>query len=192
LYLGADNGAYVSLNRGESWEVFSNGLPNVAVHDLVIQTEEKDIVLGTHGRSLYVADVALIQKLAGSEMNEVVIADLNEIRHSRRWGSSWSQWSESNEPSAEIQFYCPQSGKTSITIESEDGKELQLMQIEAVKGLNIYDYNLTLSKKGVKNLEKAEVKLTQGTNDKHYLPKGKYKVVVNLNGIYSKMSLEVK
>ena len=34
LYLGADNGAYVSFDRGDSWQPFSNGLPNVAVHDL--------------------------------------------------------------------------------------------------------------------------------------------------------------
>jgi photosystem II stability/assembly factor-like uncharacterized protein len=192
LYLGADNGAYVSLNRGESWEVFSKGLPNVAVHDLVIQTEAKDLVLGTHGRSLYVADVALIQKLTTSKMNEVVIADLNEIRHSKRWGSSWSQWSDSNEPSVEIQFYCPKEGMTSIAIESEDGKELQLIQIEAVKGLNIYDYNLTLSKKGVKNLEKDEVKLTKGANDKHYLPKGKYKIVVKNGSKFAENVITIK
>ena len=192
LYLGADNGAYVSLNRGESWEVFSNGLPNVAVHDLVVQPEAKDIVLGTHGRSLYVADVALIQKLTTSEMNNVVIADLKEIRHSKRWGSSWSQWSDSNEPSTEIQFYCPQSGKTSITIESEDGKELQLINLEAIKGINVYDYHLTLSKKGVKNLEKADVKLIAGANDKNYLPKGKYKVVVKNGSKFAENVITIK
>ncbi|MFT7626631.1 MAG: hypothetical protein ACI9OS_000271 [Ulvibacter sp.] len=192
LYLGADNGAYVSLNRGESWEVFSNGLPNVAVHDLVIQTEARDIVLGTHGRSLYVADVTLIQKLTASEMNEVVILDLKEIRHSKRWGGSWSQWSDSNEPSAEIQFYCPKSGKTSITIESEDGKELQLVNLEAIRGVNVYDYNLTLSKKGVKHLEKAKVKLNKGANDKYYLPKGIYHVVVKNNSKFAKSVITIK
>jgi photosystem II stability/assembly factor-like uncharacterized protein len=192
LYLGADNGAYVSLNRGESWEVFSNGLPNVAVHDLVIQNEAKDIVLGTHGRSLYVADVMLIQKLKTSEMNEIIIADMKDIRHSSRWGSSWSQWNDANEPSAEIQFYCPQSGETSITIESEDGKELQFINLEAVKGLNVYDYNLSLSKKGVKNLEKTEVKLVKGANDKNYLPKGKYNVVIKNSSKFSKNVITIK
>ena len=37
LYVGTDNGLYVSFNKGNSWEVFSRNLPNVAVHDLVIQ-----------------------------------------------------------------------------------------------------------------------------------------------------------
>ena len=30
-----------------------NGLPPVAVHDLVIQTEAHDLIVGTHGRSIY-------------------------------------------------------------------------------------------------------------------------------------------
>ena len=33
LYVGTDNGLYVSFNKGNSWEVFSRNLPNVAVHD---------------------------------------------------------------------------------------------------------------------------------------------------------------
>jgi hypothetical protein len=51
LYLGTDNGLYVSLNKVQSWEDFSNGMPNVAVHDVVIQKKAKDLVVGTHGRS---------------------------------------------------------------------------------------------------------------------------------------------
>ena len=47
LYLGTDNAVYVSFNRGTSWEVFSNGLTNAAVHDLVIQEEAKDFVIAT-------------------------------------------------------------------------------------------------------------------------------------------------
>ena len=192
LYLGADNGAYVSLNRGESWEAFSNGLPNVAVHDLVIQAEAKDIVLGTHGRSLYVADVALIQKLTAAGMNEVVIADLKDIRHSKRWGSSWNQWGEVNEPSVAIQFYCPQGGKTSISIESKDGEEVQLIKLESVNGINIYEYDLAVSKKGVENLETPDVKLVEGANDKYYLPKGKYTVTIKNSSKSAKSVITIK
>jgi photosystem II stability/assembly factor-like uncharacterized protein len=53
LYVGTDNGLYISFNRGESWEAFSKNLPNVAVHDLVIQPSAKELIIGTHGRSLY-------------------------------------------------------------------------------------------------------------------------------------------
>ena len=104
LYLGADNGAYVSFDRGESWEAFSSGLPNVAVHDLVIQKEAKDLVLGTHGRSLYVANISLLQKLNASNRNKLVVGDIESLTHSRRWGNSFSQWSDVNEPAIAVQY----------------------------------------------------------------------------------------
>ena len=39
LYVGTDNGAYVSFNGGSSWEAFSSGLPSVAIHDIKVQPD---------------------------------------------------------------------------------------------------------------------------------------------------------
>jgi photosystem II stability/assembly factor-like uncharacterized protein len=192
LYIGTDNGAYVSFNRGESWEAFSKGLPNVAVHDLLVHAEAKDLILGTHGRSLYVANLELIQQLKVSKMEDLLIADIEDIRHSKRWGSSWSQWGEPNEPSVEIQFYSPTSGKATITIETEDGLEIQELTEDIPKGLNFYDYDLTLSEKGVKNLKKAGTDLEKSANDRYYLPTGKYKIIVKNNSKTNKTVLSLK
>ena len=63
LYVGTDNGAYASFDQGKQWFPFSSGLPNVAVHDLVIQPTAKHIILGTHGRSLYTANIAPLQTI---------------------------------------------------------------------------------------------------------------------------------
>ena len=64
LYVGTDGGLYVSFDRGNSFMMWNGGLPkSVPVHDIAIQTRENEIVLGTHGRSLYVADLDDIQKL---------------------------------------------------------------------------------------------------------------------------------
>ena len=49
------------LIDGSSWQSFSKNLPNVAVHDLVIQPKAKHLILGTHGRSLYKANIAPLQ-----------------------------------------------------------------------------------------------------------------------------------
>ncbi|GLH69193.1 hypothetical protein GETHPA_07260 [Geothrix rubra] len=55
LFAGTEAGLYASLDRGASWSKFG-GLPPVAVDDIQIQPREHDLVLATHGRSLYVLD----------------------------------------------------------------------------------------------------------------------------------------
>ena len=55
LYAGTEAGLYASLDRGATWMKLG-GLPAVAVDDLQIQPREHDLVIATHGRSLYVLD----------------------------------------------------------------------------------------------------------------------------------------
>jgi hypothetical protein len=42
-------------------------LPNVPVHDLVVQARENELLVGTHGRSIFIAKLDEIQKLYGNE-----------------------------------------------------------------------------------------------------------------------------
>ncbi|HWQ31660.1 MAG TPA: hypothetical protein VNQ79_02160 [Blastocatellia bacterium] len=56
LYVGTEFGFWLSFNRGRSWMKFSNALPTVAVDDIVIHPRERDLVIGTHGRSIFVLD----------------------------------------------------------------------------------------------------------------------------------------
>ena len=66
LYIGSDLGAYVTTNGGADWHILAAGLPTVAVHDLVIQERELDLVAGTHGRSIFVLDIEEIENTAGN------------------------------------------------------------------------------------------------------------------------------
>ncbi|WP_153796355.1 VPS10 domain-containing protein [Foetidibacter luteolus] len=54
LYAGTEHGVWVSFNDGENWQPLQLNLPNTQVSDLLVT--EKDIVIGTHGRSIYVLD----------------------------------------------------------------------------------------------------------------------------------------
>jgi hypothetical protein len=64
LYVGTDGGLYVSFDQGNSFMSWNGGLPRgVPVHDIAIQQRDNEIVLGTHGRSLYVAKLDDVQKL---------------------------------------------------------------------------------------------------------------------------------
>ena len=57
LFLGTDDGLYVSLDAGENWEKFKSEIfPTVPVRDLVIHPREHDLVIGTFGRAAWVLD----------------------------------------------------------------------------------------------------------------------------------------
>lgn len=56
LFLGTDDGLYISFNAGEKWQKWTEGYPTVATIDLVIHPREHDLVLGTFGRAAWVLD----------------------------------------------------------------------------------------------------------------------------------------
>ncbi|NCU03442.1 MAG: glycosyl hydrolase [Chitinophagaceae bacterium] len=67
LYVGTDHGLYVSVDAGSSSMAWMSELPRVAIHDIAIQERENEIVLGTHGRSIYIASLNEVQKLAADK-----------------------------------------------------------------------------------------------------------------------------
>jgi photosystem II stability/assembly factor-like uncharacterized protein len=56
LFLGTEFGLYVSFNGGKNWMEWTHGLPTVPVRDLAVHPRENDLIIATHGRSLYIID----------------------------------------------------------------------------------------------------------------------------------------
>ena len=56
MFLGTDDGLYISLNAGEKWTKWTEGFPTTSVKDLVIHPREHDLVIGTFGRAAWVLD----------------------------------------------------------------------------------------------------------------------------------------
>jgi hypothetical protein len=76
LYVGTEFGTFVSLNQGLSWVPWRANMPAVAVHDIVIHPREKEIVLGTHGRAIWIAPVEHLQALNSTALGqEFVLVD---------------------------------------------------------------------------------------------------------------------
>jgi hypothetical protein len=66
LYAGTDVGAFISRDRGQSWQKFMTGLPTVPVHDLKIQPRDHELIAATHGRGIWIADVSALEQLKDS------------------------------------------------------------------------------------------------------------------------------
>jgi len=183
LYIGTDNGLYVSFNKGTSWEAFSNGIPNVAVHDLVIQSQTNDLIVATHGRSLYKTNVEIFEEYHNFKNDPLYVATIPSIKHNSNWGSSWSKWLKAEEPTISIQAYSGSKTSATVSILTEDGNELQQFITTIEKGFNTIIYDLTITDNGKEILENSNdsVLITKKKNNSYYLPKGEYIVKMNTN-----------
>ncbi|MDP2089706.1 MAG: glycosyl hydrolase [Flavobacteriaceae bacterium] len=181
LYVGNDNGVFVSLDGGIVWQEFQKDLPKVAVHDLVIQKEAKDLLIGTHGRSIYKANIAPLQQFEKTKNKDLFIFELESIGFSKNWGSSWSKWLEPSEPKLNIPFYAAKAGIYQMMIKSEDGIELNTIEVRADVGFNYTSFNLTYSEKGKSAYLKKfkDAVITEAKNKNFYFIKGKYSVVIS-------------
>ena len=70
IYVGTDNGLYASFNMGKTFMTLDNTLPRVPVHDIIIQQRENELVLGTHGRSIYITKLKELHKIYDKMMGE--------------------------------------------------------------------------------------------------------------------------
>ena len=60
LYAGLYRGLYISFDRGQSWSILGTNLPTASVSDIVIQQREKDLIISTHGRGIYMLNLSPI------------------------------------------------------------------------------------------------------------------------------------
>lgn len=194
IYAGTDTGAFISFNQGNSWEAFSGGVPNVAVHDVVVQKKAKHLLLGTHGRSIYKADISNVQRLTDSIRKKALhIFKIDAIRSSNRWGKKWSTWGEAYTPNCDITYFTNKAQEVGFKLMDSNNNEVYTSNLQADAGLNTIKYQLVFSDNELASYqEQAEVKLTPSEDGKVYLPKGVYRVTLVIDGIEVSEELEIK
>ena len=182
LYLGTDNGLQISLNKGETWSNFSDKIPAVAVHDLVIQPKAKELIVGTHGRSLYKADVSNIQLLTDDVLKKPIhLFAINNINKTERWGDRSNAWAKVFEPQVIIWMFLKEKSNYVLTIKSDTGILLLQRTGNDKTGLVSETYNLSINEAEKKVLEKndSSIKIAAAKNGKFYLPAGRYTVTIS-------------
>jgi photosystem II stability/assembly factor-like uncharacterized protein len=69
LFAGNEVGAYFSIDAGDTWHPLRNNLPTVPVDDIKIQARENDLVIGTHGRGIWIMeDITPLEHLSQAVM----------------------------------------------------------------------------------------------------------------------------
>jgi photosystem II stability/assembly factor-like uncharacterized protein len=200
IYVGTDNGAYVSVDRGQTFHAFIKDFPAVSVHDLIVHPRDKELVLGTHGRSFYIANVAPLQKLTNEVLaKNLTVFPFKPMTYNERWGASRGSFSEPFEPSIEIAFYANQSAGSTVKILTASGLVLKEMKDESEKGLNFLAYDLTFDEKALEGYQKElsdkakkEMKVKKAQNGKYYLQAGEYTIEVKTGETSEKQILKIE
>jgi photosystem II stability/assembly factor-like uncharacterized protein len=144
LFVGTDIGAYVSSDRGVTWQPFMTGLPNVPVHDLKIHPRDAELVAATHGRAFWIVDIAPLQQMTRTVA--AMPAYLFEPRTAFQWGeppasseSTGNQVFEAPSPQygADIWYRLTKAGGPArVVIQDVTGDTLQTLTGQGSAGLH--------------------------------------------------------
>ena len=148
LWVATDVGAFVSLDRGATWNAVTGGLPHVPVHDLAIHPKEGDVVLGTHGRSAFVADAAPLRELTPEVAREELHAfQVKAATWERRRGygeNPFYAWFRVPTTRTLSWWASPAAaGTATITVKDAKGRVWKEWTAPSAAGFNAVDYDLS-------------------------------------------------
>lgn len=152
LIVGTEMGCYVSLDGGVNYSRFMNGLPRATpVQDLMVHEREGDLVIGTHGRGIFIADIAPLRQLTPAILERPAHLFRPDTAFAGGQSGSmfdgfqgFSNWTASNPPRAQIAYYLKEavSGNVQIQIVSADGQVLQRLQGPGSAGIHYVNWNV--------------------------------------------------
>jgi len=128
LFVGTDKGVWVSIDGGGRWVRMKGTMPDVPVHDLLVHPRDRDLIVGTYGRALYIADVSVLQELDEQVLAEDVhLFDL--VPHAPLQASGWGNYdfygdrfvSTPNEPNGiPVTYYLRDAQQRTISVRVAD------------------------------------------------------------------------
>jgi photosystem II stability/assembly factor-like uncharacterized protein len=153
LYAGTEFGLFVSLDAGKSWEKFMTGYPTVRTDDILVHPRDGDLIVATHGRSLYIADdiTPLQQFTPALATQDVVLFDvrsaiayLNDPRNDVYVGGDKQFEGENPARGTAIHFYIKAgiSGEAKISVSDATGRAICETNVAATAGIHRVQWTL--------------------------------------------------
>ena len=150
LFVGAENGLYVSLNGGQSWSPFTNNFPKVAVHYLELQASKNALVAATHGRGIIILDdISPLRKINPSLLkSNLSFFDTRPFtinEKSNFGGTALSNQFVGDNPTrnAQIRYFLPKRhtfGKMLAEVVDMEGKPVAKLEAGKLKGINTIEW----------------------------------------------------
>jgi hypothetical protein len=155
MFAGTEYGLYVSFDEGTNWNRWTSGYPTVSTYDMVIQPRERDLVIGTFGRAVWILDdIRPLRALAADGRNLLgsrltvfdppvaYLASTKNLPGYYFYGDAMYR-GQNREPGAMISYYTSAGpGKVTVEIKDESGNKVRSMEAEASMGFNRLSWRL--------------------------------------------------
>jgi photosystem II stability/assembly factor-like uncharacterized protein len=191
LFAGTEFGLFFSLDRGTTWNRLKNGLPTVAVDDIAIQPRERDLIVATHGRSIYLLDqIIALEELTPAILDSAAylfstrpVQPFWKLGESGLWGHRAYQ--AANPPfGAPIDYYLKTYSldEVSITVADSAGHEVAKLTGTRDPGINRVVWDLQ---------PKESIRSAASGEPTEYVRPGTYTITLSAAGKTLKTTLQV-
>ena len=213
IFVGTEQGLWVSLDYGNTFQQWKNGYPSVSTYDLAIQEREADLVIATFGRAIYILDdIRPLRKLASQKgilPGKLILfppPDAFQAFYKNAPGyewSTWGIWDAENRPRGAGISYFIQPGITKDTTSKKTGLDsvnvkfyndknelTRTLQWKADSGMNRRYWNM--DEKGARIPGSAKPRPGSQEPAGFQVLAGTYKVIINMGAFSDSTFITVK
>ena len=212
MFLGTDDGLYISIDAGNEWTKWTNGFPTVSVKDLVIHPRENDLIIGTFGRAAWILDdIRPLRQFAKNteaskehinlfEPPTAYMAAYQQPTGSRFGGDALYHGTNRGYGARFAYYFNSKSEEKRDTLVQWDTLKLQIFDQERLirtlkqkvpKENGVKYWTWYMDEKGVEYPTKATTKTKKEPSGTRVL-KGTYKAVLNYGNLSSETSIRVE
>ena len=150
LFAGTEIGLFFSPNGGTNWVELKNNMPTLAHNDLVIHPRDNDLVLGTHGRGVWILDkINALQELTPQVMASAAhlftVAPAYQIRQTNLGAHTGDMWFRGENPAngALVDYWLGAAGTApEVTVHAAGGPIVSRLRTTSLRGVNRTVWNL--------------------------------------------------